>query len=42
MRDLAKMAARLAKIWALAQLDPMCKESECLTYHMKQLGHHFN
>ena len=41
IRDSAKMIARLAKIWALAQLDPTCKKSECLTYYIKQLWHHF-
>jgi hypothetical protein len=42
MWNLAKMAVRLAKIWALAQLDPTRKDSECLTYHMKRLWDFFD
>lgn len=38
----AKIAARLAKIWALAQSDPTQHDSANAKYHMEQLWHHFN
>ena len=41
IRNLAKIAARLAKIWALAQSDPTQKESADVKYHMERLWHHF-
>ena len=37
----AKVAARLAKIWALAQLDPTQRDSADVKYHMERLWHHF-
>ena len=42
IRDLAKVAARLAKIWALAQSDPTRQDSTDVEYHMECLWHHFN
>ena len=42
IRDLAKIAARLAKIWALAQSDPMQRDSADVKYHMERLWHHFD
>jgi hypothetical protein len=42
MRDSARMAARLAKIWALAQSDLTRTDSDCLTYHMERLWHFFD
>jgi hypothetical protein len=39
--NLARIAARLAKIWALAQLDPTQKDSADVKYHMERLWHHF-
>ena len=41
IRNLAKIAARLAKIWALAQLDPTQRDSADVKYHMERLWHHF-
>ena len=41
IRDLAKIAARLAKIWALAQLDPTQHDSADVKYHMECLWQHF-
>ena len=37
----AKIAARLAKIWALAQSDPTQRDSADVKYHMERLWHHF-
>ena len=37
----AKIAARMAKIWALAQSDPTQKDSADVKYHMERLWHHF-
>ena len=37
----AKIAARMAKIWALAQSDPTQRESTDIKYHMERLWHHF-
>ena len=42
IRNLAKVAARLAKIWALAQSDPTQRDSADAKYHMECLWHHFN
>ena len=41
IRDSARVAARLAKIWALAQSDPTQKEAPDVKYHMERLWHHF-
>ena len=41
IRDSAKVTARLAKIWALAQSDPTQRDSADAKYHMKHLWHHF-
>ena len=41
IRNSAKIAARMAKIWALAQSDPTQKESANVKYHMERLWHHF-
>ena len=41
IRDLAKIAARLAKIWALAQSDPTQRDSADVKYHMERLWQHF-
>ena len=41
IHDSAKIAARLAKIWALAQSDPTQSDSTDVKYHMKRLWHHF-
>ena len=41
IRNSAKIAARLAKIWALAQLDPTQRDSADIKYHMERLWHHF-
>ena len=41
IRNSAKIATRLAKIWALAQSDPMQKDSADVKYHMERLWHHF-
>ena len=41
IRDSAKIATRLAKIWALAQLDPTQRDSADIKYHMECLWHHF-
>ena len=37
----AAIAARMAKIWALAQSDPTQKDSADVKYHMERLWHHF-
>ena len=42
IRDSTKLAAQLAKIWALAQSDPMQQDSTDTKYHMECLWHHFN
>ena len=42
IRDSAKIAARLAKIWALAQSDPTQRDSADIKYHMECLWHHFD
>ena len=41
IRNSAKIAAQLAKIWALAQSDPMQRDSTNVKYHMERLWHHF-
>ena len=41
IRNSAKIAARMAKIWALAQSDPTQKDSANIKYHMEHLWHHF-
>ena len=41
IRNSAKIAARLAKIWALAQSDPTQRDSANVKYHMERLWHHF-
>ena len=41
IRDSAKIAARLAKIWALAQSDPTQRDSADIKYHMERLWQHF-
>ena len=41
IRDSAKVTARLAKIWALAQSDPTQRDSANTKYHMECLWHHF-
>ena len=41
IRDSAKIAARLAKIWALAQSDPTQRDSADVKYHMERLWQHF-
>ena len=41
IRNSAKIAARLAKIWALAQSDPTQRDSADVQYHMERLWHHF-
>ena len=41
IRNSAKIAARLAKIWALAQSDPTQRESTHVKYHMERLWQHF-
>ena len=41
IRNSARIAARLAKIWALAQSDPMQKDSANVKYHMEHLWHYF-
>ena len=41
IRNSAKIAARLAKIWALAQLDPTRRDSANVKYHMERLWQHF-
>ena len=42
IRNSAKIAAHLAKIWALAQSDPTQKDSADVKYHMERLWHHFD
>ena len=41
IRNSAKVAARLAKIWALAQSDPTRRDSANVKYHMERLWQHF-
>jgi hypothetical protein len=41
IRNSAKVAARLAKIWALAQSDPTQRDSADVKYHMERLWQHF-
>ena len=41
IRDSAKVTARLAKIWALAQSDPTQRDLANAKYHMERLWHHF-
>ena len=41
IRNLAKIATRLAKIWALAQSDPTQRDSADVKYHMERLWQHF-
>ena len=41
IRNSAKIAARMAKIWALAQSDPTQKDSADVKYYMERLWHHF-
>ena len=41
IRNSAKIAARLAKIWALAQSDPTQRDFADVKYHMEHLWHHF-
>ena len=41
IRNSAKIAARMVKIWALAQLDPTQRDSADIKYHMERLRHHF-
>ena len=41
IRNSARIAARLAKIWALAQSDPTQRDSADVKYHMERLWHHF-
>ena len=42
IRNSAKIAAQLAKIWALAQSDPTQQDSADAKYHMERLWHHFS
>ena len=42
IRNSAKVAARLAKIWALAQSDPTRRDLADAKYHMERLWHHFS
>ena len=42
IRDSAKVAARLAKIWALAQSNPTRRDLANAKYHMECLWHHFS
>ena len=41
IRNSAKIAARLAKIWALAQSDPTQQDSADVKYHMERLWQYF-
>ena len=41
IRNSAKIAARLVKIWALAQSDPTQRDSADVKYHMEHLWQHF-
>ena len=41
IRNSAKIAARMAKIWALAQSDPTQEDTADVKYHMERLWHHF-
>ena len=41
IRNSAKIAARLAKIWALAQSDPTQRDLADVKYHMERLWQHF-
>ena len=42
IRNSAKVAAQLAKIWALAQSDPTRHDLADAKYHMERLWHHFS
>ena len=42
IRNSAKIAARLVKIWALAQSDPTQRDSADVKYHMERLWQHFD
>ena len=42
IRDSAKIATRLAKIWALAQSNPTQRDLANAKYHMECLWHHFD
>ena len=42
IRNSARIAARLAKIWALAQSDPTQRDSADIKYHMERLWQHFD
>ena len=42
IQNLAKITARLAKIWAIAQFDPTQCNSTNAKYHMECLWHHFD
>ena len=42
IQDSAKIAAQLAKIWALAQSDPTQQDSANAKYHIERLWHHFD
>ena len=41
IRNSAKIAARLAKIWVLAQSDPTQRDSADVKYHMEHLWQYF-
>jgi hypothetical protein len=41
IRNSARIAARLAKIWALAQSDPTRRDSANVKYHMERLWQYF-
>ena len=41
IRNSAKITARMAKIWVLAQSDPTQRDSTDVKYHMERLWHHF-
>ena len=42
IRNSAKIAAQLAKIWALAQSDPTQRDSADVKYHMERLWQYFD
>ena len=42
IQNSAKVTARLAKIWVLAQSDPTQRDSTNAKYHMERLWHHFS
>ena len=42
IRNSARIATRLAKIWALAQSDPTQRDSADVKYHMERLWQHFD